>query len=220
MQSDSPSGSSRMLTSWYWIAVLVVTVTARGGILAAKRNELQKDPDGYRNLARTLRATGTLGFWHGTDPPQNERVPPTAFRPPLYPLLLATVVQNGELSTSAVAGMHCVLGLATVVLTVGVGRRLGLGPEAWLAGLVVAVDPILLNQSTQVMTETLATFLAMLAWRHWLGWGERLSSGQAVLTGLAVGLAALCRPTFLPWWLLLIVAALFHTHRVAPVHSG
>ena len=43
----------------------------------------------------------------------------------------------------------------------------------WLAAALVTVDPILLNQSAQVMTETLATFLDGIA--------SSTSHGQAVV---------------------------------------
>jgi len=64
------------------------------------------------------------------------------------------------------------------------------------AGLVMC-DPILLAQSTLVMTETLATLLAVVAVGA-LAWaGRNGSPWQAAIAGLCLGLAALCRPTFL-----------------------
>jgi hypothetical protein len=88
-----------------------------------------------------------------------------------------------------------------------------------LAALLVACDPILLNQQTLVMTETLATFLAILSLWCLVRYSTQVvgtlrvpsaangtrsvpttkSWWNAALAGGAIGLAALCRPTFLPW---------------------
>jgi 4-amino-4-deoxy-L-arabinose transferase-like glycosyltransferase len=68
-----------------------------------------------------------------------------------------------------------------------------------VAGLLVACDPILLNQSTLVMTETLATFLAVLSLWCLARFDTQRAWFNAGLAGGAIGLAILCRPTFLPW---------------------
>jgi 4-amino-4-deoxy-L-arabinose transferase-like glycosyltransferase len=68
-----------------------------------------------------------------------------------------------------------------------------------LASLLVACDPILLNQQTLVMTETLATFLSVLSLWCLARYSAHRYWWNAALAGGAIGLAALCRPTFLPW---------------------
>jgi len=86
---------------------------------------------------------------------------PTAFRPPLYPLVLAL----GRLFVEPawiVAVLHVLCGTATVYLTVCLGRRLGMQGGALVAGGLVAVDPLLLRYSTLPMTETLFTMLVTL----------------------------------------------------------
>ena len=128
---------------------------------------LETDPDGYRRLAENLVEHGTFGTGDT----------PTAYRPPLYPLLLTGCVALGDYSRAAVAVLHLVMGVATVGLVLVLGRWWGLGNRgAALAALLVACDPILLSQSTQVMTETPAAFLATaglvaLTWASpLLGW--------------------------------------------------
>jgi hypothetical protein len=69
----------------------------------------------------------------------------------------------------------------------------------FLAGLVIACDPILINQQTLVMTETLAAFLAILGLWCLARFDGNRSWFNAALAGGAIGLAVLCRPTFLPW---------------------
>ena len=108
---------------------------------------------------------------------------PTAYRPPLYPLLLTGCVALGEYSRLAIGLLHLALGVATVGLVLVLGRWWGLDRRAAaLAALLVACDPILLRWSTQVMTETLATFLAV-AGLLVLTWAGR----AAVRADVAVG---------------------------------
>jgi len=130
---------------------------------------------------------------------QGEGVP-TAYRPPLYPLLLAGCVPLGEHGRVAIGLLHVVLGVATVGLVWVLARWWGLGElGAALAALLIAGDPILLAQSAQVMTETLATFLAtaglvLLAWAS-----RRPTKYRAMLAGATLALGVLCRPTLLLW---------------------
>ncbi len=169
--------------------VLVFALLVRAGVLLFSPDALRADPDGYRALAENLVEHGTLG----------SQDHPTAYRPPLYPCLLAACVALGPASRAAIGLMHLALGLGTVWLTFRLGQRFGLGRWAWLAAVFVACDPILLTQSTQVMTETPATFLAVAALGCLTATAERRTAGSALAAGLMAGLCALCRPTFLPW---------------------
>src|SRR5262249_32630691 len=126
-------------------------------------------------------------------------------RPPLYPLLLAPIVgQSKEPANSAlssqremtwgIAVLHTILGVGTVALTMLAGKRLGLRPlPSLLTGLIVAFDPFLSFQSRMIMTETLAAFL--LAWV--LAASASRHKSRSIEMGLALGLAALCRPSTL-----------------------
>ena len=88
---------------------------------------------------------------------------PTAYRPPLYPLVLAPLVAVlGDASCAwGVAVLHLALGAATVLLTAWPRRAGGSRParscwrrRSW------RVDPVLVAQGRMVMTETLAALLA------------------------------------------------------------
>lgn len=184
---------------------MALALLVRGGAAAAMRSSLSADPDGYRRLAENVLQHGVFG---------SVRMP-TAYRPPLYPLLLAA---GGTPSAWKVALLHVACGAATVWLTVRLGSRSGLGRWSLVAGALVACDPILLNQSAQVMTETLATLLAVGGLVALAGMAQCSSPARpqpsgagnltrAALAGAIVGLAALCRPTFLTW-LALVAAAI------------
>jgi hypothetical protein len=68
-----------------------------------------------------------------------------------------------------------------------------------LAAGLVAVDPMLLVFSAQLMTETLATFLAALALIAISYCALRSSLHWPIIAGLLVGCCILCRPVFLTW---------------------
>jgi hypothetical protein len=167
----------------------------RGGALLVLADALKADPDGYRQLAENLVTHGTFGMGE-----------PTAYRPPLYPLLLTGCVAVGDHARAAIGVLHVVLGLATVALVWVLARWWGFGKlGAALAALLVALDPILLTQSAQVMTETLAAFLTtaglvVLTWTS-----RRPTAYRALLAGATLALGVLCRPTLLLWTVLVAV---------------
>ncbi|MFN0053999.1 MAG: ArnT family glycosyltransferase [Planctomycetales bacterium] len=170
-------------------AVLLIAALLRGLALWWYGEHLAEDPDAYRQIAGQL-ATGH-GFAFG---PQSG---PTAYRPLLYPCLVAAGHWLGagdeRFLQFWIGGIQLGLGLLTVLLTMAVGRRLGLGRLATLAGLLVAIDPLLVYGVSQVMTETLATFLWVFALWSWL---RARSRWGWLATGIACGLCVLCRPTF------------------------
>ena len=195
------------------IAILILAAIIRATVLWLGAADLNADPDSYARIASTLAKTGTFGF-------EGEGgASPTAFRPPLYPWLLSWLVFDGHVSQAAVAVLHLLLGCGTVALTFLIGSKLNLR-FAWVAGLAVAVDPILLRQSQLVMTETLATFLAVLAWLlGLLVWPsfemcavkQRPGTQWLSLVGfsLTLGVSILARPTAAPWALLCALIAMF-----------
>jgi 4-amino-4-deoxy-L-arabinose transferase-like glycosyltransferase len=233
MPSASPSQPLLTRERVLVAGLLLFTLVVRGGVLWAMRGNLQDDPDAYREIAENILAHGVYGLGKDGSPT------PTAYRPPLYPILLSILpaADGKHVSLVLVAVVHMLLGIGTVWLTflsarriVGSSRREEPAAEStshaallphgvrellcvkelpWLlAALLVACDPILLNQQTLVMTETLATFLAILALWCLARFHEHRYCWNAGLAGGAIGLAALCRPTFLPWLGLVGLAAL------------
>ena len=184
------------------LVVLLLGLLARGSVLWIYHETLTQDVDKYGEIATNLHHRQIYGL--GQQEPS-----PTAFRPPLYPLLLAATMIQEEITPLQVALLHLILGLATIVLVYQLAKQYRLGRAAPLAALLVAVDPVLMFWSTSIMTETLATLLAVASLyclsrlnpqRHWTA---------ALGTGCLLGLSILCRPTFLLWLVLclLVVAA-------------
>ncbi len=177
------------------LALVLFAVVVRAKVMSAETHPFQHDVDNYRELAESLRH-GTFGL----------REKPTAYRPPLYPLLLAPLTWRGHLDAGAVAFAHVACGITTVWLVAVLGRMWGLGRWRFLAGALVAVDPILLRQSTQLMTETVAAFFAALVLAMLTAVAARPVALRAASAGVALGLAVLCRPTFMPFGLLAPIA--------------
>jgi len=182
---------------WPSPSVLLAVILAIGLRAAAMLGSGSfEDPDNYLPLAGSLASAQGLS-WNGR---------PTAYRPPLYPLILAPLVRfGGERPLLGIAVLHLALGGATVALTASTARRYGLSPlRVVTAALIVAFDPVLLWQCRSVMTETLGAFLVAmglleLTRPRWRG---------AVLGGASLGLAALCRPSLLPGGVLIATLAL------------
>jgi 4-amino-4-deoxy-L-arabinose transferase-like glycosyltransferase len=166
------------------IAIVAVALLARLAVIVPGFGRLD-DPDNYLMLARSL-AEGR-GYALGGKP--------TAYRPPLYPLVLTPLVWAlGSRTAWGLAALHLALGGGTVVFTALAARRWGLSPARVLAAAaIVACDPVVLIQCRPVMTETLATFLVAATLAALARGGDR----GAWLGGIGFGLGALCRPSLL-----------------------
>lgn len=178
-----------------WLALLAAALLVRGGVLWRGAEFSGRDADAYRQLAAELHATGQYAL-DGQ---------PTALRPPLYPLLLAAAMGRNPQSDIPIAALHLALGAVTVLATWGAARRYGMGRGASVAAALVLVDPILVNQSRLVMSETAAACCAALCLWSLGAYFQRRSAAWAVASGASLGLAAVCRPEFFPFALLVAV---------------
>ena len=185
--------------------ILGIALALRAGILVLESENLQRDIDAYLSIA------GQLAAGNGFAGPGGD---PTAYRPPLYPLLLAGVLALGG-GTMAVGVLQIVLGVLTVWLTYETGRRLDLHRGALAAAAIVAVDPLLVQYTVFTMTEVLCAFLVALLIR--LGYSRLEPRRRNLLVGIVFGLAALARPTM---WSLAVLAAVWWIAAQALKHWG
>lgn len=128
-------------------------------------------------------------------------------RPPFYPYLLAGVYWVFGFSLTAVRLVQAILGGATCSLTYLLGRRLFDRRVGLAAGIIVALygpmvffDQRLFDSSLVVFCHTAALLLALWAAgdRRETSW--RRSWGKWLVTGLAIGVAALARPNIGPFF--------------------
>jgi Gpi18-like mannosyltransferase len=158
------------------------------------------DPDRYIPFAKSL--------WAGDGFIYNGR--PTAYRPPLYPLILAPLAGIlGEAAPFRIALIlvQSAMGAATTLLAIKTAEKIAIKSHnpivsGYIAGIFTAFDPVLLSQAAQPMTETLAALLltASLA---------RFSQDRYFSAGFLSGLGALCRPSLLACTTLIILAILW-----------
>jgi hypothetical protein len=126
---------------------------------------------------------------------------PTAFRPPLHPLFLA--LTGPDVRVAAVA--QSVLGAGNCLLTVALASRWLAGPAPWLAGLLVAIDPVQSASSSVLLSEVLYQTLFLLAL---LALDAGRSPRRAALSGFVAGLSLLVRTAGLPVVVVLVVLCL------------
>ncbi|MEO1614253.1 MAG: hypothetical protein AAFV88_00300 [Planctomycetota bacterium] len=181
----------------------------------ASSTAFTSDPDAYRAIAITIASENVFGLLGEAGTPRS-----TAFRPPLYPWLLSFCTSGNALAFLRVAFLHVALAAVMSSATFLGARRLlaelspGRLPDrlaALAAGLAV-LDPILIRQSTELMTETLAATLAAIVivlWTSLPGCSMKMrSAANSLAIGVTLALAYLCRPTFLVWAVLMVFAIL------------
>ena len=189
------------------ILLLLILLLAGGlrlGLVSFQSHQLQQDRDAYIAIAANLAAGNG---YSSSNPGQETEIRPTAFRPPLYPCLLAVLyfLKAGPIGVGVV---QIILGLLTVWLTWKTGKQLQLGSAALLAAAIVATDPILLQYTTYAMTEVFAAFLtSLLLLLLVTSLSTDLASAEtqarftlSFWTGIVWGLAILCRPTYLAFF--------------------
>lgn len=167
------------------IALLVIAALLRLAVICWKPESLAEDRDLYWGIAKHLAAGD--GF---SNPDWGL---PTAYRPPLYPLLLAGILFVGG-GPKLLAIVQIGLSLATVQLTWRLARRLGFTSLALMAAAFVVFNPLLVQATSQAMTEILCAFLLtsllLVVTETRLGDWRRCCG-----IGVLFGLTALCRPT-------------------------
>lgn len=175
------------------IALCVVACGLRLGYAALDLPVPPQDTADYDELA--LNVLGGEGYvshdnWYG--------FPMRSWRPPAYPLFLAAIYATWGYSHVAVQVIQALLGAFTVALLFFIVRRM-YKPAAWPAAITAALYEPLISVCSEVMSESLFTFLVLLA--LWALEDERRRWHVWALGGLAIGLAALTRPVgllFLP----------------------
>ncbi len=198
----------------YVLVVLAVFVRLVFGF--TKLQDVPSDPDHYLALAQSL-LNGQGFSFEGR---------PTAYRPPLYPLLLTPLVAilgSGKAFHGVLLVFQAVIGGATAWLAMSAAKKIVDAPRlqppqsskrsscstivTLIAGFWTAFDPLLVIQAPLVMTEAMAAFLltaAVCALFH-----DRPKSA-----GFWFGAASLCRPS------LLVCAGLTILARLLPSPSS
>ena len=110
------------------------------------------------------------------------------YRPPLYPLLIATTYKVCGHRPDAVRLWQALLGTATCGLLFAVGRRLGGTRVGLIAAGLAAAYPLFIFFAGILMAETLLVFLTVAVLLMVLRFEEEASAPRACALGLALGL--------------------------------
>jgi 4-amino-4-deoxy-L-arabinose transferase-like glycosyltransferase len=198
------------------LLLLCAALIIRGRVMQANSAALLEDPDRYRSVAWGIFRHSTIGFYVGE---RGLDRPPTASRPPLYPLVLSIAdFINDDFEPFGFGFLHVLLGVGTIGIGWLLAQRMGIPWQtALLAAALITIDPLLLHQSTQLMTETLATFLAAATLLALLHSAQDARLRWALAAGALLGLCILCRPTFLAWAALVVPAFVFVANGRRPV---
>ena len=127
------------------------------------------------------------------------------FRAPLYPYGLGLVYSITGGSYLVPRAIQFILGALTALLAYAIARRLLGRLAAAVAGLIVALYPVLIYFEGELLTETLFIFLIMLSLYLYTLAAERQRGWMWFLAGLMTGGALITRPTmaiFIPFALL------------------
>lgn len=199
----STGGSALIRVPPELAGLLLLGLLLRAVVLVLFPGHQAEDLDAYLGIAReVLAGNGFCSPGSAT---------PTAYRPPLYPVLLAVVLPLGNWGLPLLhLGLSSVM-LATIWLT---GARLGLTRNGQVfAVLLAAIDPLLLWYGSYPMTEALCAALTALALLQLTRWPVASCGNrqwlEGAITGILLGLCVLSRPTYWVWLGLLVVRGAF-----------
>jgi 4-amino-4-deoxy-L-arabinose transferase-like glycosyltransferase len=119
---------------------------------------------------------------------------PSLWKAPLYPLWVGALYSVGGVHPGWVKGAQVLCGVAVIVLSWLLARRL-FGPRvATIAAFVVALYPMTFQFEELLYSEAIATPILLLVLL--LAWTRTPTPRRAALTGVALGIAMLTRPSF------------------------
>jgi 4-amino-4-deoxy-L-arabinose transferase-like glycosyltransferase len=194
------SGPGITPNSFRWKAalVIVIAVVVRGAfVVAVDRGALgfESNPDSldYLSFAHNL-ATG-VGFAHAVDEgrPFSQPVEFSAWRPPLYPAVLAVAFRFSR-NAWFLQSLQVAFAGVSLYFFLRLGFVLFGGLAALIGGLLFAFYPPLIMYSADLGTESLFLLLLTAVFFLFYAAGTEHSLPRVFSLGLLVGLAALCRP--------------------------
>ena len=178
-------GRSRTL----WAAVGVGLVVRLAYALATHNHPLAGDELEYHQQGVFF----TQGHWWWSRTPFG--IPhPSLWKAPVYPLWVGALYSVGGVHPGWVKTAQVVFGVAVIVLTWVLARRLFGERAAAAAAFLVAIYPMAFQFEELLYSEAIATplLLGVLV----LAWTRRPTPRRAVATGAVLGVAMLTRPSF------------------------
>jgi 4-amino-4-deoxy-L-arabinose transferase-like glycosyltransferase len=182
---------------WIWVVIIAAIAIVVRIIYWLEsgddplRSELVLDSLVYHRMATEI-AKET--FW-GTE---------VFFRAPLFPYLLALTYKLAGIQPTAIAFVNMLMGTATAALAYLTSRRWLSEKGSRIVGMVTALYPTLYFFECEVMPTALEVFTFTLTLYLFSRYDRDGNSKQLFWGGLALGFAALARPTILTFAVVLI----------------
>ena len=168
------------------------------------------DPDGYGRLGFGLWKHGALSYYPDTES--------TVARGPAYPALICMMLAaTGGWWPGSVQTAQCVLFALVTWMIYRMGQMLAGKRAGFIAALIFAVYPVPIWFTSRIWVEILAMFLMTAFCLTLMQYLSSPRARIALLAGLILGIATLCKSTFLPFVIIapLLVAWLSGWKRTA-----
>jgi 4-amino-4-deoxy-L-arabinose transferase-like glycosyltransferase len=185
--SDVPGRSPGQAFPWRALALVFgIALVARVGWFVAGPKVIENEGVYYARVGENLAAGRGLLSIH--------EVGKHLLYPPLYATMISLGVRAGLPAETAGRAISLVFGILFPVVVLLVARRLYGTRAGWMAGLLTAVQPVLIVTSSAVLTES--TYLTLsLTGMLFVTESLSLESWRPVVAaGLVMGLSYLCRP--------------------------
>jgi len=171
-------------------------------LVAAERIISDPDSIGYYRLAENLRQHGIFS--------RCERPPfiPDNIITPVYPFFLAILLAVARGSLWIVPIAQGIINSLAAVLVFKLGERLFSRRAGFIAGICYALDTSALIHTFSILTESLFTFLFLLANFFLVKYIQQISFKNLALAAILFGLATLCRPVGLYYPVVVVIILL------------
>jgi 4-amino-4-deoxy-L-arabinose transferase-like glycosyltransferase len=183
----------RRSVPWGWVVFLLAMVTGLVMAFVVFRFQSLVDPNIDPYQFGAMGRSVARGDWFDGFGVLIKR------RAPLYPLVLGGIFFLFGEHDRLVYVFHSLLFAGTCVLAYDIGRRLFNRRTGIIAGIVCALDPMLLRYIPSLHLETQLTFLVMLMLWTMVRFFERPSLARGVQVGVVAGLGSLTKAVVFPY---------------------
>lgn len=188
---------------WAWRILIARDFSTYAGVVDFQSSG---DAGGYIVLARNLNLHRVFSFAQGLQP-----LDPTYFRAPGYPALIAALGWPPSFALLFLA--QAIAGTITAAITFKLAEPFG-RQIALIAGVAMALAPMSVAYTTEIMSETLYTTLVVSACYLWF-------LNRTIWSGFVFGLSWLVRPTAMAFlvfaFLMVFLIRGWREHRKAVV---
>jgi hypothetical protein len=194
-----------------WLVLGALALLLRLLVLLTLSAPPANDELEYLDLANSL--VHGQGFQYSKQFLWNE-----SFRSPLYPAILSCFILIQDEPVRIIRLFQVFLGTVTVTLAYVLASRItGKRFPALIAGFLSAIHPLGVTLSSKILTETVFSFLVLAFLFSAIYWSHQPKYRFAIVAGICLGLAILCRSNLLPLVLALPIAILSPPNATFPV---